>query len=189
MRVAPAKVTQEWIGGRTRTRPRRWQDSRAPGCRFPPPLSFRVRTGLLYWPFRMKRYVILTNSRRAAIALAHSVVFLLIAARGLGGGARPLHFTSPASAWMIFGIYLVVSSILVVLTALSGAALERLYFALCASSATAGLLRAVLGDPRMHPAVYLRLVMLAFAVVTGLLISRAHRSVRPAPAGPAPEQA
>lgn len=130
----------------------------------------------------MNGYVILTNGRRAIIALVHSVVFLLIAMRGIISVVRPLHVTSPASAWMMCLIYLVVSSILIALTAISGSGLERLYFAFCSTSAGFGLLRSILGDPRMHLAVYVRVAMLVCAVVVGTYISRAHWLARPAPA-------
>ena len=139
----------------------------------------------------MGRYVILTNARRAVIALVHTVVFLLIAMRGLGGAVRPLHVGSPVSAWVLFGVYLAVSSVLLLLTALSGALLERLYFAFCATSASFGLARSIVGDPRLHVAVYVRVAMLLCALAAGLAISRTCRLSPPAPtpATPAEEEA
>lgn len=130
----------------------------------------------------MSGYVILTNRKRAIIALAHSAAFLLLAVRGLAGAVRPLAGASPVSAWTMFGLYMVVSSILLALTVISGAALERLYFAFCAASATSGLLRSILGDPRMHLAVYIRVAMLVCAFVTGLILWRAYPLAQPASA-------
>lgn len=132
----------------------------------------------------MNGYVILTNGKRGMVALAHSIVFLAIALRGMAGAVRPWHLTSPFSGWIIPFIYLLVSSVLVLLTAFSGAALERLYFAFCTASAGFGLLRSVLGDPPMHLAVYVRVALLVCAVVTGMLILRAVRLARAAPAAP-----
>ena len=49
---------------------------------------------------------------------------------------------------------------------------SALYFALCASSATFGLLRTIFGDAALPAAQYLRVVMLTSAVVVGILIFR-----------------
>ena len=127
-------------------------------------------------PRSMHRYVILTNRKRAIVALVHSVAFLLIALYGMITVVHPLGASSPASAWTMVGVYVAVSSALAVLAAMSGNWRERLYFAFCATSATFGLLRQVLGDPPMHFAVYVRIAMLACAVVTGVTIVRAHRN-------------
>jgi hypothetical protein len=123
----------------------------------------------------MHRYVILTNRKRAIVALVHSVAFLGIAFYGMVSVVRPLGAASPASAWTVVSVYVAVSAALAVLTALSGNWRERLYFACCATSATFGLLRQILGDPPMHFAVYVRVAMLSCAVVMGLGIVRAHR--------------
>ena len=90
----------------------------------------------------MHRYVILTNRKRAIVALVHSVAFLLIALYGLISVVRPLGAWSPASAWTMAGVYVAVASALAVL---SGNWRERLYFGFCATSATFGLLRQILG--------------------------------------------
>ena len=121
------------------------------------------------------RYVILTTRKRAIVALVHSVAFLGIALYGMVTVVRPLGAASPASAWAMGAIYVAVSLALAALTAISGNGRERLYFACCATSATFGLLRQILGDPPMHFAVYVRVAMLLCAVVTGLAIVRAHR--------------
>jgi hypothetical protein len=123
----------------------------------------------------MDRYVILTNRKRAMVALVHSVAFLAIALYGVISVVRPLRAASPASAWTVAGVYVAVSFALTGLTALSGNWRERLYFAFCSTSAGFGLLRQTLGDPPMHFAVYLRIALLSCAVVTGLGIVRAHR--------------
>jgi hypothetical protein len=120
------------------------------------------------------RYTILTTRKRAIVALVHSVAFLLIALYGAVSVVRPLGAASPASAWTMGGVYVAVTSALAVLSALSGHWRERLYFGCCTTSATFGLLRQILGDPPMHFAVYVRVAMLACAVVTGLEIVRAH---------------
>ncbi len=123
----------------------------------------------------MHHYVILTNRKRAIVALVHSMVFLLIAFHGTISGVRPLGAASPASARTMVGVYVAVSFALAVLAAISGNWRERLYFAFCATSAAFGLLRQVLGDPPMHFAVYVRIGLLSCAVVTGLSIVRVHR--------------
>ena len=126
-------------------------------------------------PRSMHRYVILTNRKRAIVALVHSVAFLGIALSGMVSVVRPLGAASPASAWTVVGVYVAVSVALATLAGISGNWRERLYFAFCATSAVFGLLRQILGDPPMHFAVYLRIALLSCAVVTGLGIVRAHR--------------
>ena len=89
----------------------------------------------------------------------------------------PLRAASPPSAWIVAGIYTVVSSVLLWLTAISGTAVERLYFAFVTTSASFGLLRQLLGDPAMHAAVYVRVAMLACAVATGFwMLGQPERS-------------
>ncbi len=135
----------------------------------------------------MPRYVILTNRKRVIVALVHTVAFLIVAMYGFLTVVRPLAIASPASAWVLAAVYLVVSSILLVLAAVSGPLRERLYFAFCAASAAFGLARQLLGDPRMHVAVYIRVAMLACAVATGMLILRGYRLAPRAPATSAAE--
>jgi hypothetical protein len=126
----------------------------------------------------MNDYAIITNRKRAVIALIHSVVFLLIALRTLAvaTAAMPIWLASASvvSSVAMLAIYLVVSSILMKLVQVSRCAREKLYFAFCASSATLGLLRTVFGDPSLHLAQYLRVAMLICAVVTGTSILRGH---------------
>ena len=126
----------------------------------------------------MGEFGILTNRKRAVIALAHSVVFLCLAAwqamasgqlKGMFAGAQ-----IPTGAWILGGVYAIVSTILFWLFAISRGWTEKLYFALCTISATSGLLRIILGDQGFHSARYIRVVMLATAVIVGTFIARWH---------------
>jgi hypothetical protein len=123
----------------------------------------------------MRGAFLLTNRKRVIVALAHSVAFLFIAFLGLHSSVRPWSAALPASTWALPGVYVIVSAILAALTAFSGALLERLYFGFCATSAGFGLGRQILGDPPMHAAVYVRVAMLACAIVTGFIMLRASR--------------
>jgi hypothetical protein len=139
------------------------------------------------------RYVVLTNRKRAIVALVHTVVFLGVSFVGFVTVVRPLETSSPVSAWILATVYLVVSAVLWTLTAISRRAVERLYFALCATSAAFGLWRQIAGDPRMHLAVYVRVMLLAGAVAVGSWILRGHGAAPPpreqADAGMAAEEA
>ena len=124
----------------------------------------------------MRRYVILTNRKRAIIALVHTVAFLALAVATGAITVQSLHASSRASAWIVAGIYLLVTMVLLALTAISGSFLERLYFACCTTSAGFGLARQLLGDQQLHAAVYIRVAMLACAVLLGFAILREHSS-------------
>jgi hypothetical protein len=129
----------------------------------------------------MNRYSVLTNRKRAVIALVHAVFFFFVALAGLSGPpaippltlalARQSHF---APSLGITAVYLVVTSILVWLVRVSVAAREKLYFAFCASSAGTGLLRALFGDTSLHAGAFVRAVMLACAIVICTVIWRSH---------------
>jgi len=126
----------------------------------------------------MDGFRILTNRRRAIIALVHTIVFFAIALVQLALAHPAPHFalhaaTTVASSVMVT-IYFIVTTVLLVLFGVSRNATERLYFALCASSASFGLMRAVFGDPPLHFAQYLRVAMLFCAVLVGTLIARTH---------------
>ncbi len=126
----------------------------------------------------MDGFRILTNRRRTIIALVHTVFFLAIALVQLAL-SRPtprfvLHAPSTVGSAVMVGIYFIVTTVLLVLFSVCRAMIERLYFALCASSACFGLLRAVFGDPPMHFAHYFRVLMLSFAVFIGFAILRTH---------------
>jgi len=126
----------------------------------------------------MNEYAVLTNRKRAIIALIHSVFFLLVALMGFASQRmQPVSIrihTAFAPAVAMLAIYTIVTSILLVLTKVSRCWLERFYFAFCSTSAGVGLLRVVLGDPPMHLAVLVRVAMLSCAVVTGLVVLREH---------------
>src|SRR5208283_2258452 len=102
----------------------------------------------------MQDFAIITNRKRAKIALIHSVVFLLIAMRGAASAAvvSPILGSSPVPVptIVLFAVYLIVSSVLIVLARVSRCTRERLYFAFCATSATIGLFRYLIGDPTVH---------------------------------------
>ncbi len=123
---------------------------------------------------RMNEFGILTNRKRALIALIHSLVFLGIAMHGFASpkmGILLPGFVATADLILI-AIYLVVASILAWLVSVSRGAKERVYFALCASSATFGLLRTIFGDAGLPAAQYLRVIMLTSAVLVGTWILR-----------------
>ena len=131
----------------------------------------------------MPEFSILTTRKRAIVALVHSVIFLLIAARQMvaGKAAAGIWISSPVSpgTWILCGIFTVVSVILLWLFALSRDRMEKLYFGFCAISATSGLLRTVAGDHTFHNGVYIRVAMLLSAVLVGLLVVRKHSRVLP----------
>ena len=121
----------------------------------------------------MDEFAILTNRKRALIALVHSIVFLGIALRGFASLKQALwHGPELALGAALLLIYLTVGSILAWLTCLSRCAKERSYFAFCACSATFGFLRTLFGDAALPAAQYLRVMMLTCAVLTGLWILR-----------------
>jgi hypothetical protein len=122
----------------------------------------------------MSRYVILTNRKRAIIALVHTVAFLIVAVITGLITVHPLHKGSSGGVWAIAAIYVLVTAALLILTAISGTARERIYFALCTTSAGFGLARQILGDEQIHVAIYVRVIMLACAVVVGVMIWRGH---------------
>jgi len=126
----------------------------------------------------MDEFAILTNRKRAMVALAHTVVFLGIAVRQFVVAAPAAGIWAPATVsvgtWSLCAIYALVSGILLWLFSISRGLMEKTYFALCSISAASGLLRTAAGDHVFHMGLYLRIVMLASAVLVGLLITRAH---------------
>ena len=125
----------------------------------------------------MGDFSILTNRKRAIVALVHSIVFLLIATRQMIA-ANPTAGIWVASVstgtWILCGIFAIVSSILLLLFLISRGWMEKFYFGLCTVSATSGLLRTAFGDQAFHAGLYIRVVMLVSAVLVGLLIVRIH---------------
>lgn len=126
----------------------------------------------------MGEFSILTNRKRALIALAHSVAFLLIAFRQMVSATPVAGIWLPATVstgtWILCFIFVIVSGILLWLFAISRGWMEKLYFGMCAVSASSGLLRTVAGDQAFHAGLYIRVVMLTSAVLLGLLIVRLH---------------
>jgi hypothetical protein len=126
----------------------------------------------------MGGFSILTNRKRAIVALVHSVVFLLIAVRQMVA-ANPAAGIWVASAvsrgtWILCGIFAIVSAILFWLLVISRGWMEKIYFGLCTVSASSGLVRTAAGDQTFHAGLYIRVVMLVSAVLVGLLIVRIH---------------
>ncbi|HVN17982.1 MAG TPA: hypothetical protein VMU05_04395 [Dongiaceae bacterium] len=123
----------------------------------------------------MSDFGVLNNRKRAIVALIHSVVFLGVAFQGfLSPKVGILHGVRLLGDVILIAIYLIVTSILCWLVSISRGRMEKIYFALCATSASCGLLRTICGDQVVPPAQYLRVVMLTSAVAVGVLIVRAH---------------
>ena len=125
----------------------------------------------------MHDYVILTNRKRAIIALVHSVFFLLVALLQIRSYMPPVRIhihTAFGATLALITIYVLVTAVLMILTAFSRCSLERLYFAFCSTSATAGLFRILFGDAPLHLAGIIRVLMLGLAVFTGFAILREH---------------
>src|SRR5215467_3722619 len=122
----------------------------------------------------MQEFAILTNRKRALIALIHSVVFLGIAFHGFAAPKAGIVNGALRNAgdFALVFIYTVVASIFLWLVTLSRGWRERCYFLLCAGSASSGLLRTVLGDPRFPVGQYLRVILLSSAVILGAVIMR-----------------
>lgn len=129
----------------------------------------------------MNGFGVLTNRKRALIALIHSVVFLGVAVHGFASPKGGMfHGSWPNSDFVLLMIYLSVASILAWLVSISRCLLERFYFTLCACSASFGLLRVVFGDSSLPAAQYLRVIMLVSAVAVGAFILRSFWRLVPA---------
>jgi apolipoprotein N-acyltransferase len=132
----------------------------------------------------MDRFAIINNRKRAIIALVHSVFFLGVAGVQLAiSHATPFSLRSEKhiAGMILLAIYVVVTTVLLILLRFSRCTKERLYFALCAASAGFGLFRIVMGDPVLHANV-LRVLLLFCAVVIGTGILRSHSAGEPAEA-------
>jgi hypothetical protein len=128
----------------------------------------------------MESFSILNSRKRAVVALVHSIVFLAVAGiQAAVSHAEPLsiHGTRSTSGLVLLAIYVVVTTVLLLLLEASGGSKEKLYFALCAGSTSFGLIRIVMGDQVLHVNI-IRVLLLACAVLVGMLILRAH-SPRP----------
>jgi len=124
----------------------------------------------------MNSFSILNSRKRAIIALIHTIVFLCVAALQTAlshAKAFSLHGDKVAGGIALLAIYMIVTTVLLVLLRFASHASERLYFALCATSAAFGLLRILLGDPALHAGV-LRVFLLSCATVVAFVILRTH---------------
>jgi hypothetical protein len=124
----------------------------------------------------MDRFAIITNRKRAIIALIHSVFFLGVAGMQLAvshAEAFSIHREKIAGSVVLLAIYAIVTTVLLVLLRASHCAKEKLYFAFCAASAGFGLVRILVGDPVFHANVA-RVLLLLCAVLTGTIILRNH---------------
>jgi hypothetical protein len=127
----------------------------------------------------MPSFSILNSRKRAIIALIHTVIFLCIAALQTAlshAKAFSLRGDKVAGGIALLAIYTIVTTVLLVLLRYATHSTERLYFALCATSAAFGLVRILLGDAALHAGV-LRVCLLSAAVIVGVMILRTH-SVR-----------
>ncbi|HEY4930953.1 MAG TPA: hypothetical protein VII23_05225 [Terriglobales bacterium] len=128
----------------------------------------------------MNSFSILNSRKRAIIALVHTVIFLCVAALQTAlshAKAFSLHGDKVVGGIVLLSIYTIVTTVLLLLLRAASHASERLYFALCATSAALGLLRILLGDPVLHAGVF-RVLLLSGAVVVGMLILRSHSKAR-----------
>ena len=124
----------------------------------------------------MESFRIITNRKRAIIALVHSIFFMAVAGVQLAishASAFSLHGERALGGGILLGVYCIVTTVLVLLLRYSDCARERLYFAFCAAGAAFGLVRILLGDPVLHANV-LRVLLLFGAVLTGFGILRVH---------------
>jgi hypothetical protein len=126
----------------------------------------------------MHSFSILNSRKRAIIALIHTVIFLGVAALQTAlshARAFSLHGDKVADGIALLAIYTIVTTVLLILLRYATHSSERLYFALCATSAAFGLLRILMGDPALHAGV-LRVLLLSGAVIVGTIILRTHHA-------------
>lgn len=129
----------------------------------------------------MDRFAIINNRKRAIIALVHSVFFLGVAGVQLAiSHAEPFTVRGEKviAGAILLTIYVIVTTVLLILLRFSSCTKERLYFGLCAASAAFGLVRILLGDPVLHANV-LRVLLLGCAVIIGSGILRSHSAAPP----------
>ena len=122
----------------------------------------------------MNDFGVLSNRKRALIALIHSLVFWGIALHGFASPKTGVLLPGSGATgdFILIGIYLIVASILAWLVGIARCAKERVYFGLCATSPTFGLLRTIFGDAPVPAAQYMRVIMLTSAVMVGGWILR-----------------
>ena len=87
--------------------------------------------------------------------------------------AFSIHREKIAGGIILLAIYVIVTTVFLVLLRFSHCTKEKLYFAFCAASAAFGLVRILLGDPVLHANVA-RVLLLFCAVLTGTVILRNH---------------
>jgi hypothetical protein len=125
-------------------------------------------------------FAILTNRKRALVALIHAAAFLGLAVRDFLVSSRLsgiITATPGMTRSIVFAfVYLIVSAVLAYLLSISRCAGEQVYFAFCTASASTGLVRAIAGDSAFPAGQYLRMGLLACAVLTGILIVKLHSS-------------
>jgi hypothetical protein len=124
----------------------------------------------------MNSFAILNSRKRAITALIHTIVFLCVAALQTAPSHTSgfsLHGNKVVGGIVLLAISTIVTTVLLVLLRMASHAAERLYFALCATSAVFGLLRVLLGDPALHAGV-LRVFLLSCATLVALIIMRTH---------------
>lgn len=129
----------------------------------------------------MEQYFLLNSRRRAVIALIHSVFFLLIAAPGVFGPARGAMNAHSTGGVMLYGIYGIVTMLLLWLLVKALCLRERLYFGLCATSAGLSIVRGLVGESAVHPFQLVKVVMLVSAGVAAISIYRVHLPSAPEP--------
>lgn len=122
----------------------------------------------------MNEFGILNSRKRTLIALIHSVVFWGIAMHGFVSPKPGILVRAFAATpdLLLIAIYVTVACILAWLVRASRCAQERVYFALCAGSASFALLRTLFGDNALPAAQYLRVILLTSAVGFGVWIFR-----------------
>jgi Na+/melibiose symporter-like transporter len=124
----------------------------------------------------MDSFAIITNRKRAIIALVHSVFFLGVAGTQLAMShavAFSIHGEKVVGGIVLLAVYIIVTTVLLILLRVANCAKEKLYFAFCAAGAGFGLVRILLGDPVLHANV-LRVLLLGCSVLTGTFILRKH---------------
>lgn len=121
----------------------------------------------------MNDFGVLNSRKRVVIALIHTFVFVGVALHGFASPKTGiLREPGTTGDFVLIGIYLVVASILAWLVTISRCLRERIYFVLCATSATFGLLRTIFGDTTLPIAQYMRVIMLSSAIAVGFLMFR-----------------
>jgi hypothetical protein len=124
----------------------------------------------------MESFSILNSRKRAIVALVHSIIFLAVAGiQAAISHAEPLsiHGSRATGGLILLAIYVVVTTVLLLLLKASDCTKEKLYFALCAGSASFGLVRIVMGDQVLHVNI-MRVFLLGCAVLVGMMILRRH---------------